>query len=202
MDNGGPTPPGIRRGHRARRISACHPRRLVRGTGRGSIFSRRIHRPPVSSRIPRARLPAHPMTTQTDSPFVSVSCPRCGTIYCAAPGVPTTCPTCDQAGAPPVMPAPPQTLRPCPSCARPVSIRAHACPSCGHAFVAPPGQVTGNALACVLSLILPGLGQLTQGRTGVGFAFLASTLLWVVGIGIVFHILAAIEAWHYRPSRP
>lgn len=109
--------------------------------------------------------------------------------------------TTTESSAPPRLSPMHATLRHCPSCARPISLQAHACPGCGHAFVAAPGQSTGRALACVLSLFIPGLGQLTQGRVGVGFAFLASTLLWLVGIGPVFHLLAAIEAWHYRPSR-
>ena len=52
-----------------------------------------------------------------------------------------------------------------------------------------------NIAASLLSLWIPGLGQVTQGRVGRGAAmFAGAALLWVVLLGWVVHIAAAVEA--------
>mgnify|MGYP004298766839 CR=1 FL=1 len=59
--------------------------------------------------------------------------------------------------------------------------------------------------AAVLSLFVPGLGQLATGKPGraVYFGFLA-LFVWVVSFalfGWIIHILAALDAW-YRAQIP
>ena len=61
---------------------------------------------------------------------------------------------------------------------------------------------TGNVIAVLASLFLPGLGQLFQGRVlaAVGFLLL-SGVIWVVTLGtlaILGHIVAALEAAVWR----
>lgn len=60
-----------------------------------------------------------------------------------------------------------------------------------------------NVLSACCSLLVPGLGQLIQGRPGMAVAFLLFGLaLWAVCFGWVIHILAALEAliWTRKTS--
>lgn len=60
----------------------------------------------------------------------------------------------------------------------------------------------GNIAASLLSLWIPGLGQVTQGRVGRGAAmFAGAALLWVVLLGWVVHIAAAVEAARWDPGK-
>jgi len=56
-----------------------------------------------------------------------------------------------------------------------------------------------NGIAVLASFFLPGLGQFIQGRqvTGIKF-FVGAVLAWVVSLGWVIHILAAVEAGKYE----
>jgi len=59
-----------------------------------------------------------------------------------------------------------------------------------------------NIAASLLSLWIPGLGQVTQGRVGRGAAmFAGAALLWVVLLGWVVHIAAAVEAARWDPGQ-
>jgi TM2 domain-containing membrane protein YozV len=65
----------------------------------------------------------------------------------------------------------------------------------------------GNVVAAIASLIIPGLGQLAQGRIfSALLQFLFATLLWIVTFGLLGwlgHILAALDAALWRgPARP
>lgn len=60
----------------------------------------------------------------------------------------------------------------------------------------------GNVAASLLSLWIPGLGQVTQGRVGRGAAmFAGAAVLWVVLLGWVVHIAAAVEAARWDPGQ-
>ncbi|MDH3731936.1 MAG: hypothetical protein OEU54_00320 [Gemmatimonadota bacterium] len=65
----------------------------------------------------------------------------------------------------------------------------------------PPTRPSGGNIApALLSLWIPGLGQVTQGRPGRGFAmFGASALLWIILLGWVMHITAAVDAARWDP---
>lgn len=98
-------------------------------------------------------------------------------------------------------------LRACVACEGPVSVDAAACPRCGHPAGGPerstarPGGA-GNVLAAVLSFFIPGLGQLCQGRAGAGLGFFVlAVLFWLVLLGWVVAIVAAVEAAVWRGQR-
>jgi hypothetical protein len=58
----------------------------------------------------------------------------------------------------------------------------------------------GNIAPALLSLWIPGLGQLTQGRPGRGIAlFGMSAIMWVILLGWVMHITAAVDAARWDP---
>ena len=87
----------------------------------------------------------------------------------------------------------------CPACGRGVSPHANACPGCGHPFRAQGTGSTSQVLAGIASFVVPGLGQLVQGRPIAGIVmFGAGCLLWVVFMGWVMHIIAAVEAAGHR----
>jgi TM2 domain-containing membrane protein YozV len=60
----------------------------------------------------------------------------------------------------------------------------------------------GNVVAAIASLLVPGLGQLAQGRIFSAFLmFIVSGILWVVTFGLLGwlgHILAALDAALWR----
>lgn len=95
-------------------------------------------------------------------------------------------------------------LMTCPACGHRVSARAAACPRCGDpinaeveldAVKAKHPQRAGNVLAALASFVLPGVGQLAQGRPLVGLLFFLCTIVgWVLWLGWLFHIGAAVEA--------
>ncbi len=61
----------------------------------------------------------------------------------------------------------------------------------------------GNVLAAVFSFLIPGLGQLTQGRPLAALLwFVAAGVVWLVTLGLlggVVHILSALEAAMWSP---
>jgi len=63
---------------------------------------------------------------------------------------------------------------------------------------------TGNVLAAIASFIIPGLGQLAQGRLfSAFFIFLLSGAIWVVTLGTlgwIGHVVAALHAAMYTPA--
>lgn len=68
------------------------------------------------------------------------------------------------------------------------------------ASAAAPGSA-GNVLAALASFVIPGLGQLAQGRPFSALAiFLLAALGWLVLLGWFFHLLAALDAAMYRPK--
>jgi TM2 domain-containing membrane protein YozV len=60
----------------------------------------------------------------------------------------------------------------------------------------------GNVVAAIASLLVPGLGQLAQGRIFSAFLmFTATGILWIVTFGLLGwlgHILAALDAALWR----
>lgn len=57
----------------------------------------------------------------------------------------------------------------------------------------------GNVLAALISLFIPGLGQICQGRILRGvFYFFTSLALWVVFFGWVIAIISCIDAAIYE----
>ncbi|MFM7261394.1 MAG: hypothetical protein ACKO3W_12400 [bacterium] len=66
-----------------------------------------------------------------------------------------------------------------------------------------PGRGSaGNVIAAICSLLIPGLGQLVQGRVLAALIwFVASIVVWAVSFGLlgwVVHVLACIESARWR----
>lgn len=63
---------------------------------------------------------------------------------------------------------------------------------------------TGNVIAAIASFIIPGLGQLAQGRpVSALFFFILTGLIWLVSFGTlgwIGHVVAALHAAVYRPK--
>ena len=63
---------------------------------------------------------------------------------------------------------------------------------------------TGNVLAAIASFIVPGLGQLAQGRVVAAiFMFVFSGIIWLVSFGTlgwIGHVIAALHAAVYTPK--
>ena len=57
---------------------------------------------------------------------------------------------------------------------------------------------TGNIIAAIASFIIPGLGQLAQGRIGAAILFFVfDVLLWLILLGWIMHIWACLDAAFY-----
>ncbi len=61
-----------------------------------------------------------------------------------------------------------------------------------------PGE-GGNVIAALASFIIPGLGQLLQGRALKGLVhFVVDVLLWLVWMGWIMHLWSAYDAARFR----
>ena len=60
----------------------------------------------------------------------------------------------------------------------------------------------GNVLAALCSFIIPGLGQLFQGRLGMAIVqFLFAVALWFVLLGWAVHLWSVIDAAKFEPPQ-
>ncbi len=100
----------------------------------------------------------------------------------------------------------------CPECGREISDRASACPECACPIAEPhtPERIIerqvvtretqvqgsgGNVLAALASFFIPGLGQLTQGRIGMGmFYFFGMIFMWLLLLGWIVHLISCVDA--------
>lgn len=58
----------------------------------------------------------------------------------------------------------------------------------------------GNVLAALASLIIPGLGQLLQGRLFMAiFMFVLAGALWIILLGWIIHIWSILNAAKFNP---
>lgn len=99
----------------------------------------------------------------------------------------------------------------CPDCTAEISDQAPACVRCGRPMAvaatdveSPPAPGgTTNAVSAIASLVLPGLGQMAQGRRSVGAAFMfAAAAVWLLTLGRLgwlVHVVSAVEAAAHRP---
>lgn len=72
----------------------------------------------------------------------------------------------------------------CPECAKEISSAAASCPSCGHPMLLaaapaaePPQPRWNRGAAAVLSLVIPGAGQMYKGQVFGG-------LVWLLFVGV------------------
>lgn len=58
----------------------------------------------------------------------------------------------------------------------------------------------GNVLAALCSLLVPGLGQLLQGRLFSAFImFVLAAALWFFVLGWIIHLWSIVDAARYNP---
>lgn len=58
----------------------------------------------------------------------------------------------------------------------------------------------GNVIAAICSFLIPGLGQLFQGRLGMALLhFVLAIALWVILLGWVIHLWSIIDAAKFHP---
>ncbi|NIR51317.1 hypothetical protein GWO43_22280 [candidate division KSB1 bacterium] len=61
----------------------------------------------------------------------------------------------------------------------------------------------GNVLAALASLLIPGLGQLLQGRLLIAIVhFVLAGALWVFLLGWLIHLWSILDAAKYQPKNP
>jgi len=59
----------------------------------------------------------------------------------------------------------------------------------------------GNVIAAICSLIIPGLGQLLQGRILMAvIQFVLAGILWVFLLGWIIHLWSIIDAARFKHS--
>ena len=59
----------------------------------------------------------------------------------------------------------------------------------------------GNVIAALCSLIIPGLGQLLQGRFLIAvIQFVLAGILWVFLLGWIVHLWSILDAARYKPK--
>jgi TM2 domain-containing membrane protein YozV len=59
----------------------------------------------------------------------------------------------------------------------------------------------GNVIAALCSLIIPGLGQLLQGRILIAvIQFVLAGVLWVFWLGWIVHLWSIIDAARFKAS--
>ena len=62
---------------------------------------------------------------------------------------------------------------------------------------------SGNIIAGLASFLIPGLGQLVQGRFLLAaFMFVMTWLLWLILLGWVIHLWSIIDAAVFDPPAP
>ena len=100
----------------------------------------------------------------------------------------------------------------CPACARQISAAATACPSCGHPIQAtgpaiyystPPQPQWHPGIAAVLSLVIPGAGQMYKGAVGTGILWLIFVSIGYVCLvipGLVLHLFCILGAASGDPN--
>lgn len=59
---------------------------------------------------------------------------------------------------------------------------------------------TGNVMAAICSLFIPGLGQLVQGRLLKAIVmFVLAAVLWIIWLGWLIHLWSVLDAALYKP---
>ena len=59
----------------------------------------------------------------------------------------------------------------------------------------------GNVLAAISSFLIPGLGQLFQGRLGAAILhFVLAGVLWIVMLGWLIHLWSVLDAARWTPD--
>src|SRR5262245_49069979 len=99
----------------------------------------------------------------------------------------------------------------CPECGRDVSSAAASCPHCGHPITRPVAATTAEpqakwspGIAAVLSLVIPGAGQMYKGKVGIGLVWLVAVCLGYVLVvipGLILHLICILNAASGDPTK-
>lgn len=102
----------------------------------------------------------------------------------------------------------------CPYCAEVISAAAKKCKHCGEFLdqtlrqarmpVAAPQQTWNPGIAAVLSLVIPGAGQMYKGQVTAGIWWLVGTVAGYCAFilpGVVVHIICIYKAYSDDPTR-
>ena len=97
----------------------------------------------------------------------------------------------------------------CPECGRDVSSAAASCPQCGHPITrqvvtAEPQAKWNPGIAAVLSLVIPGAGQMYKGQVGIGLVWLVAVFIGYVLVlipGLILHLICIINAASGDPKK-
>lgn len=61
---------------------------------------------------------------------------------------------------------------------------------------------TGNVIASLCSVFVPGLGQLIQGRPIMAAVhFVLAAILWWIWLGWIIHLWSVLDAAWYKPNQ-
>lgn len=155
--------------------------------------------------------------------FLASEQPPAGSVSdrTAHPSVRSTTPGADASGS---FEAPRQRLIVesrvlCPFCAEPIHRTARKCRHCGefldgssrdrgdrdgrpvivnvNAASSPVLENSGGAVGALLSFLIPGLGQMVQGRVGVGVLWLVATMVGYMMLilpGFILHVVCIVDA--------
>lgn len=93
----------------------------------------------------------------------------------------------------------------CPECSREISSEAASCPQCGHPMQVPePARKWSPGVAAVLSLVIPGAGQMYKGQILNGVVWLFFVVLgyvFYVFPGLILHLLCIVGAASGDPTK-
>jgi hypothetical protein len=92
----------------------------------------------------------------------------------------------------------------CPHCAEKILAEARKCKHCGEFLDGSQQRAWNPGIAAVLSLLIPGTGQMYKGEVGQGFGWLICTVIgYAIFLvpGIVLHIGCVINAASDSPRK-
>jgi len=152
---------------------------------------------------------------QMDSASEKVVCSKCGTenIYNPEYYQKDKCEKCGEFLHQPIETD--KRLQNCPACGNEVSKNAQFCPKCGEPFTvsrASRQRLWSPGIAALLSLLIPGAGQIYKGQVGAGIIWLIITGLFLYGgivieaafpiiIGLILYIACIVDAQKGDPTK-
>ena len=131
-----------------------------------------------------------PEVVETNTVNQNRFCPNCGTSVDANFAV------CPQCGFQLAQAQQPQTKF-CPSCGQSINFNAEICPHCGVRVAPVPTEQKSVAVAVILSLVFPGLGQFYLGLNTKGISFVVGYIISIVLMFVLigFILIFVVVIW-------